>query len=420
MRLFTKERCARSVPPAAPAELAEAERLDRVLLLGLAAAHGPIFRYHENGQEVVCIADLAMGRRVLRDHSKSLCPLTIDITNMVALGFMRQMRGETHTKYRKSLIEALGVSAQPKNLPVLHRLAKDALTPLTSATGPAEQNAQRLSDALGEIATGFLLLCVLGAHPGSTNFSELTALFRALGPHGLIWNIGTPQEKAFQAIAAKIKAQSLNTEATNHADGVLQAIERAGALDDTLLGNLIYMVEMGRYDMKGLFRWLVRYAALHPEYLTKIANADEHSLSGSSSYAKAFVLETLRMDQSERLMRNVESNFVFEGYQIKKDTMLRICMWEAHKDRDRFAQPFRFDPTRFLSNPPGKNSFSPFGLDTHQCPFSSFAVSLASSFMQTLAQNFVLNPINDGPAVRGPFHWEPPPGFHARLSPRHP
>lgn len=43
------------------------------------------------------------------------------------------------------------------------------------------------------------------------------------------------------------------------------------ALDETMLGNLIYQVEMSRSDMKNLFRWLTRHASDDPEVVDTLA-----------------------------------------------------------------------------------------------------------------------------------------------------
>ena len=172
------------------------------------------------------------------------------------------------------------------------------------------------------------------------------------------------------------------------------------------------MVEMGRYDLRGLLRWISKYAAENPAWLERIA-AD-----ADGSAAEAFVLETLRMDQSERLMRRVRRDIVFDGFLIPKGSMLRVCMWEAHKSEHAFARPFEFDPSRFCANAPNSDQFSPFGLDHHQCPFASTSILLARQFLQVLARECRLRPVGGGAAVRGAYHWEPAPDFALQLQRR--
>lgn len=70
------------------------------------------------------------------------------------------------------------------------------------------------------------------------------------------------------------------------------------------------------------------------------------------SFTEAFVLETLRTNQSELLMRRAQRDFVFDGFLIPKHATVRVCLWESHKSPDAFASPLEFQPDRFLSAPP--------------------------------------------------------------------
>ena len=178
------------------------------------------------------------------------------------------------------------------------------------------------------------------------------------------------------------------------------------------------MVELGRYDLRGLLRWVSKYAAERATWLDRIASEPVTLARGTRSVAEAFVLETLRMDQSERLMRDVLRDIVFEGYLIPKGALLRVCMWEAHKDAGAFQRPFEFDPSRFLDDAAAGERFSPFGLDHHLCPLAGISVQLATAFVRVLARRYTLSSSDSDPAVRGPYHWAPAPGFAVTLSPR--
>ena len=123
--------------------------------------------------------------------------------------------------------------------------------------------------------------------------------------------------------------------------------------------------------------------------------------------AEAFALEQLRSDQSERLTRIAERDIVFDGYLIPAGSYVRVCLWESHNEPATFAEPDRFHPDRFLGAMPPNDQFAPFGVDHHQCPFGGATIRLATAFLRVLATEFELTLLNDGPAVRGPYHWEP-------------
>ena len=129
-------------------------------------------------------------------------------------------------------------------------------------------------------------------------------------------------------------------------------------------------------------------------------------------------LEVLRLEQSERLMRNVRSGFVFDGFDVPRGALVRVCMWETHKDAAIFPVPFAFDPSRFVSPAQFGDAYSPFGMDHHRCPLSSLSTSLAMAFLTALASRYTVEKVGLGRPVRGPYHWEPGPDLAVRLRPR--
>lgn len=188
-----------------------------------------------------------------------------------------------------------------------------------------------------------------------------------------------------------------------------------GTLDETMLGNLIYMVEMGRDDLRLLFRWLSKYAAENPPVLERIRAGVGAEWPDRRSLAEAFVLETLRLNQSEALLRVVDRDIVFQGYLIPAKSLVRLCLWESHKQPESFPEPFSFMPDRFLNGAFTRDQYAPFGLGSHSCPFADIAVSLSSVFVRVLAQRFTVRPIANCAPVKGEYHWQPAHSFSVHL-----
>jgi cytochrome P450 len=187
---------------------------------------------------------------------------------------------------------------------------------------------------------------------------------------------------------------------------VLSQLRTQGSVDNNMLGNLIYAVEMGRYDLAAFLRWLLWFAAGAPDWMDRIAAEDR-----DGDRAPAFVSEAFRLEQSERLVRRVERDFVAEGYLFPKGAKVRLCIWESHKSPMAHAQPFVFDPGRFIRERPGPDRFAPFGLDRHQCPFGAYATRFGAAFLKAVADRFVVIGASSASAVRGLYHWEPPADF---------
>jgi len=397
----------RRLPPGDLIDIVDLERRNRTVLMDFASQYGPVFKAIMHRRLVVCVFGHSLGRRVLKEHAKSLRPLSIELESLFPIGFMRGMEGETHRKYRRALVQAISVADLGALAGKFEEIAAAALG--AYAANPIQgSSAHAWADVLEQITTSCLIVLVFGVSPGSAVHARLVAAYHDLGPHGVVWNITDQQATAFRVLAAELAALRPD------AGGLLGQMSAQGPVDETMLGNLIYMVELGRYDLRGLLRWISRYAADNAEWLDRIAAETPTPGSGMTS-AEAFVLETLRMEQSERLMRDVKGDFVFDGWLIPKGALLRVCMWEAHKDPDTFPRPFVFDPTRFLGNAPPTDRFSPFGLDHHHCPLAGLSIQMSMAFLRALAEGYDVRGHGAEPAMRGPYHWEPSSKFTVGL-----
>ena len=400
------------LPPGKLSRLDEMERSDRRTFQTLANQIGPVFKGTIDGRFAICVVGNKIARRLLSNHSAALKPVTIDVSRLFPGEFMRGMQGEFHKSQRVALIKGLGTVNMDVLKPSMHQIIREHLEAYCkSKSNPARRydDFYRWSDTLSVITSSMLIQLVLGAKPGSKLLHDLMRLYRELGPNGVAWNVGDKQVDAYQRISDCL-TQSPTIE---DAKGLITILSNQGQVDANMLGNLIYMVETGRYDMRGLFRWISKYAADNPIWMTRIRTSEPDQ---RAVVAKAFVQEVLRLDQSERLMREVLDDIVFEGFLFPKGTLLRVCMWEAHKDEQAFEKPFAFRPERFLSEQTFGEGFSPFGLDQHLCPFAVFSINLASIFLMELASGFEISATGGEPSVRGPYHWEPAPDFSARLT----
>ena len=409
------------LPPGKLVRLEAEEKLDRRCILHCAAEWGPVFKAVGWNEFCVCIVGLSLGRRLLREHGDHLKPITLDLRPLFPTGFLRQMQGEDHQKYRQTLNRAIRASDLAENTRGLEEITRRALAVYVTMEGEHRNAADAYIATLSTITTEMLIQLFFGARLGTSTYDALVAGYRKLGPYGLIWNLGENQKAAFSDLRDCLLAHFSGDPRQLPAESrqsILGRMVEEGMPDATMLGNLIYMVEMGRYDSYSLFRWLTKYATDHPEMLARIALEDRDAPAPGKSLTEAFVLETLRMDQSERLMRRAQRDLVFDGYLIPKSATVRVCLWESHKSPDAFSDPLRFDPIRFLTTPPTSEDFAPFGLDHHRCPFADMSIKMGIVFLRLLARNYTASSVGDGLPVRGAYHWEPAGRFGVRLRPR--
>ena len=115
--------------------------------------------------------------------------------------------------------------------------------------------------------------------------------------------------------------------------------------------------------------------------------------------------ETLRLSQSEYLYRRVRRDFTFEGFRVPKNWLVRICVWESHRDSRIFEDPDRFNPDRFLQQDYTHNTYSPFGSGRHACNGVPLSMAIARAFFEELSQAWNWSVTGHGTVERDFRHW---------------
>lgn len=417
---MVRSACSRyRLPPGELVDIEQLEKSDRYYLLHQASQVGPIFKARSPDRFWVCVIGLARCRRFLKAHAENLQGYMHDLEPLVPKGALRRMEGEDHQRYRRALISGIHAEELFGQLDPFQDMVLSELEEFEASQDDVADPALSYSGALTAIATASLVKIFFGASAGTPLYDSLIRGYRKLGPHGLVWNLGRQQEIAFIEIRDAIRRVidfGDGSGSEPFANSIAGKLAADNILDDTLLGNLIYMVEMGRYDQAGLLRWLTKYAATYPEFLKRLASEAAAEADEDASFARAFVLETLRTDKSERLTRIAQRDLIFDDYLIPRHTYVRLCLWESHHSKESFERPFDFNPDRFLGSTVGGDRYAPFGLDHHHCPLGEIAIRLAIVFLRTLAANFRVAGLSDGLPIRGAYHWEPAVDFGVRLS----
>lgn len=285
-----------ALPPGDFVHIDHLERANRTLLIERARTYGPIFKGFMENRLAVCVLGHVTGRRLLKEHASALQPVSIQLESLFPKGFMRQMEGQCHRDYRQILVRSLMEVDLAAAAPLLETIVSQDLEAF--ARDPeTDPDKRSWSDALSQIATGLLLCVFFGARPGCAYFDRLMTAYRNLGPHGVVWRITGKQARAFEVLRTEFQAAGTSEDQTPGL-GLIEQMRALSPIDETMLGNLIYMVELGRYDLRGLLRWVSKYAAEQPDWLDRIAAEPVDAPGGNGSAAEAFVMEVLRLEQS--------------------------------------------------------------------------------------------------------------------------
>ncbi len=186
-------------------------------------------------------------------------------------------------------------------------------------------------------------------------------------------------------------------------------------LDETALGNLVNLFEPSHFDVYSLWHWLLWYLAREPELRARI-RAMPPDAPESGALLVAIVQETLRLNQSETLLRLAKRDITFDGFLIPGQSRVRVCLWESHKDPAIFPDPFRFDPDRFLARSYSIEEFAPFGLDKKRCIGGDLVLAMSARFVERMARDYDWEITGDGPPFRSVYHWQPSPQFSLRAT----
>jgi cytochrome P450 len=343
-----------------------------------AAATGPILATLWGNKITICITSLPVARRLLQKHKNDLNALSIDITSIVPKGILRTMEGIDHQTYRKAFSRAISASDFPSQAADLRSIVMESLGGMDGAGRPA-------SALCDEIALRMLMRAYLGVARGSATHLELEEQFNAMAPNGFAWNVGPLQKAAFEKIRSRLAALASDPVAGGEVnpDSVLFQLAQDGATDLTTIGNLIYMIEMGRTDISLFLYRIARFLNDDLQLFRRILAGERSALGVPITQAIAH--EGLRLEQSERLMRSAKRDFVFDGFLFPKGAVVRICLWEAHKDAGNFDNPFNFDADRYLNTTFDGDQFCPFGMGHHQCPAADTTLFFSSLFIEIYA-----------------------------------
>ena len=382
-------------------------RFNQRYTLEKAARLGPIFKVWWNGGHTTCVVGHARARRLLLGEGNSLQGATIDLRSLFSVGHLRAMQGDTHRKYRRQFVEALNAVPCDVHEPALRECMRAGLDAMIGRSNRATIEREELRSCLRAITMNIMLRLLLSVTPQSREYDELIQNYRQFGPEAPVWTVRHSQRAAFTEIRRLVAhlADDIRRNPQGSCPSVLAHFVTHNELDETVLGNLIYMVEGSHFDLYSLWTWILQHLAANPNVANRFRT--ETDALRWRALAKAIVLETLRLEQSEAVNRVAISDIIFDGYRIPRNTVVRACLWEGHKSPRVFTDPFAFDPDRFIDRAWSIEEFAPFGLDKHRCIAADFVVVVSALFVEIVLSEYRLNMVSVGLPRLGAFHWEP-------------
>jgi cytochrome P450 len=390
-------------------------RTDQLIFLKRANIFGPIFKLICDNRYTTCLVGHARAQEFLRTHEEALTGVATELRGLFPKGHLRAMGAEDHRKYRRLFVQALQATPLAFHKDAIRQSIFDKLTDLTNDYVGRAVPGYQLRLCLREMTTGIMLRILFGLTPNDSQFPIFVKNYRRFGPNAPVRVFAPDQAEAFLEIRNQVQhlADAIRRDPYDRLPSFLKLMVERDELDETALGNLIYTFEGSHFDLYSLWRWIVKHLVSNPDCIKKAKITPE---SARRHLCEAIVLETLRLESSEYLYRTAMTDIAYQRYFIPKNTSVRVCVWEGHKNPNVFPEPFRFDPERFVDHTYSIEEYAPFGLDRWRCIASDFVVTISAMFVEALLEGFEVALAADGPPELGAYHWEPNSDFSIAIS----
>lgn len=387
--------------------------------------HGPVVKANlplYTTPHTVCIHGLERGAQVLRQEEEddALRWPGIIYDRVIPARFIRGMAPVDHAVYRRVIRTALADSVVEGCRADIRRLANEAVRSLEAEIAASAGAGVDIRPHLRSFTLDAVCRLFVGLRTTDDGLAEARSLLGLRGPLGDFPACGVD---AIAVGARRLQAQVEGS--IRDAQIALAAHERPVpsfaaelaercpeyTVDENVLLNLVFGCATAVRDVTGLLHWIVKMLVDAPEWQGR-ARAD-----ATGDVSTWIVLETLRLEQSEFIIRRVRRPIAVSGFTIPEGWLLRISVRESHRSADAFDEPERFDPGRFEGQRFRRAEYAPFGLGRHACLGVATTMAIAEELVQALTREHELVATRDGKVEFDHAHWRPSRHMRVRLAP---
>lgn len=223
--------------------------------------------------------------------------------------------------------------------------------------------------------------------------------------------------------------------AREQSDDVLSMLVHAryddgSTMDDlSLRDNLRTLLFAGHDTTAIILAWALWFVHRHPAVFTRLR--DELDALGPDvepdalarmPYLEAVIAEVLRMRPiNPETQRRLAKPWTLGEWHLPAGVTIGINQVLLHYDEQHWNEPQRFNPDRFLGQPPSPNVYTPFGGGNRRCLGATFARYEAAIVLGTLLREFEFELLDEHVDwKRGKLILEPIGGVNLRVKARTP
>ncbi len=165
--------------------------------------------------------------------------------------------------------------------------------------------------------------------------------------------------------------------------------------DEEMRDELVTLLVAGHETTATALGWAVERLARHPEKLSRLR---EEVRAGGEDYLTATIQETLRLRPVISIVvRRLTEPVEIGGYELPAGVAVTPAVYLVHRNPEIYPEPERFQPERFLDNPPGTYTWIPFGGGVRRCLGASFAQFEMAVVLKELIRRHQIRPADPKP-----------------------
>jgi cytochrome P450 len=175
-------------------------------------------------------------------------------------------------------------------------------------------------------------------------------------------------------------------------DGILDHVAATPMSDERIVDELLVVLAAAQEPPAiGLTRVVDRYAR-DPALVAHLDDAGPDDPAFDAVASEALRLHPPAMASLRRLTRDAEVG----GHALPAGTDVMVPFTLLHRDPEVWADPHRFDPSRFLGGPPPP-TFLPFGVGERRCPGEPLSGVELRAVVPTVLRRLTLRPLSRAP-----------------------
>jgi cytochrome P450 len=156
--------------------------------------------------------------------------------------------------------------------------------------------------------------------------------------------------------------------------------------DDHIADELLTLLAAGHETTATTLAWTMERLRRHPDLLARLAGEVD---AGGTELTQATIFEVQRtrpvISGTGRVTRQ---RITLGQWVIPKGTVVVVSIGAAHASAQNYDDPERFDPDRFIGNPPDNYAWVPYGGGVRRCIGAAFANMEMLVTLRTLLREF--------------------------------